>query len=307
MNKNSKIFVAGHRGMVGSAILRKLYKDGFKNIIIKNKNELNLTDEKQVESFFKSNSIDYVFLAAAKVGGILANNDYKADFFRDNINIQTNVIHYAYKYQVKKLLFLGSSCIYPRDCKQPIKEEYLLSGKLEPSNDAYAIAKISGIKMCEAYKLQHNFNTVCLMPTNLYGPNDNFDLLSSHVFAAFIRKFHDAKINNENKVECWGDGSPYREFLHVDDLAEACIHFIKEDNSGQIYNIGTGLDIKIKELAEKISKIIGYKGAIEWDISKPNGTPRKLLSVEKAESHGWKHKIDLESGIINTYKWFMEN
>ena len=307
MNKNSKIFVAGHRGMVGSAILRKLYKDGFKNIIIKNKNELNLTDEKQVESFFKSNSIDYVFLAAAKVGGILANNDYKADFFRDNINIQTNVIHYAYKYQVKKLLFLGSSCIYPRDCKQPIKEEYLLSGKLEPSNDAYAIAKISGIKMCEAYKLQHNFNTVCLMPTNLYGPNDNFDLLSSHVFAAFIRKFHDAKINNENKVECWGDGSPYREFLHVDDLAEACIHFIKEDNSGQIYNIGTGLDIKIKELAEKISKIIGYKGTIEWDISKPNGTPRKLLSVEKAESHGWKHKIDLESGIINTYNWFMEN
>ena len=307
MNKNSKIFVAGHRGMVGSAILRKLYKDGFKNIIIKNKNEHNLTDEKQVESFFKSNSIDYVFLAAAKVGGILANNDYKADFFRDNINIQTNVIHYAYKYQVKKLLFLGSSCIYPRDCKQPIKEEYLLSGKLEPSNDAYAIAKISGIKMCEAYKLQHNFNTVCLMPTNLYGPNDNFDLLSSHVFAAFIRKFHDAKINNENKVECWGDGSPYREFLHVDDLAEACIHFIKEDNSGQIYNIGTGLDIKIKELAEKISKIIGYKGTIEWDISKPNGTPRKLLSVEKAESHGWKHKIDLESGIINTYNWFMEN
>lgn len=307
MKKESKIFVAGHKGMVGSAIVRELAIQGFENIVTKNRSEVDLTESKEVSDFFAYERPDYVFMAAAKVGGILANKDKKADFISDNLSIQLNVIDSAYSNGVKKLLFLGSSCIYPRDCIQPIREEYLLSGPLESSNDAYAIAKIAGIKMCDAYKDQYGFNTICLMPTNLYGPNDNFDLLSSHVFAALVRKFHEAKVSDSPSVMCWGDGSPFREFLHVDDLATACLHFMRLDNDPGLLNIGTGLDITIKDLAENIAGVVGYTGKIEWDTSKPNGTPKKLLSVRKAQSYGWKHKIDLQTGIEKTYQWFVEN
>lgn len=307
MNKESRIFVAGHKGMVGSAIVRELAILGFKDIVTKNRSEVDLTISAEVRDFFANEKPEYVFMAAAKVGGILANKDKKADFIRDNLSIQLNVIDSAYSYGVKKLLFLGSSCIYPRNCPQPIKEEYLLTGILESSNDAYAIAKIAGIKTCEAYKDQYGFNTICLMPTNLYGPNDNFDLLSSHVFAAFLRKFHEAKVAGSPSVVCWGDGSPFREFLHVDDLAAACVHFMKLNVDPGLLNIGTGLDITIKDLAENIARAVGYKGKIEWDTSKPNGTPKKLLSVQKAHSHGWKHKIDLQQGIEASYQWFVDN
>lgn len=307
MKKENKIFVAGHKGMVGSAIIRTLINAGFINIITKTRHELDLTDQKEVREFFQLEKPHYVFLAAAKVGGILANQDQKADFIRDNLSIQMNVIDSAYAVNVRKLVFLGSSCIYPRDSLQPIKEEYLLTGPLETSNDAYAIAKIAGIKMCQAYQEQFNFNNICLMPTNLYGPNDNFDLVSSHVFAALLRKFHEAKINNSSSVVCWGDGSPLREFLHVDDLAASCLHFMKLDENPGLVNIGTGIDITIKDFAETISSIVGYKGEIHWDISKPNGTPRKLLSVKKAQGYGWHHSINLCQGIKSTYKWFLEN
>ena len=307
IKRESKIFVAGHKGMVGSAIVRELASQGFKNVVTKNRSEVDLTVSKEVRDFFASEKPEYVFMAAAKVGGILANKDKKADFIRDNLSIQLNVIDSAYSNGVKKLLFLGSSCIYPRNCPQPIREEYLLTGILESSNDAYAIAKIAGIKMCEAYKDQYGFNAICLMPTNLYGPNDNFDLLSSHVFAALLRKFHEAKVSDSPSVMCWGDGSPFREFLHVDDLASACLHFMQLDVDPGLLNVGTGLDITIKDLAENIAGVVGYKGKIEWDTSKPNGTPKKLLSVQKAQSYGWKHKIDLQKGIETSYQWFVEN
>jgi GDP-L-fucose synthase len=307
MDKESKIFVAGHKGMVGSSIVRALNNRGFKNIITKNRSEVDLTKGYEVTDFFHAERPNYVFLAAAKVGGILANQNQKGDFIRDNLSIQLNVIDAAHSSGASKLLFLGSSCIYPRDCAQPIREDYLLSGPLEPSNDAYAIAKIAGIKMCESYKQQYGFSTVCLMPTNLYGPNDNFDLQSSHVFAAMLRKFHEAKVNDDSAVVCWGDGSPYREFLYVDDLSVACLHFMGFNEDPGLLNIGTGTDIMIKDLAETMASVIGYKGKIEWDTSKPNGTPRKLLSVEKAGSYGWNHSVGLRQGIELTYQWFLEN
>jgi len=302
MDSNSKVFVAGHKGLVGSAIVRYLEKKNYKNIYYVIKENCDLRDKKRVDSYFKQSKPEYVFLAAAKVGGILANRDYPAEFIYDNLLIQTNIIDAAYRNGVKKLLFLGSSCIYPKMAKQPITEDQLLSGYLESSNDAYAIAKIAGIKMCQAYRQQYGFNAISLMPTNLYGPNDNFDLENSHVLPAMIRKFHEA----EHKVTLWGDGSPMREFLHVDDLADACYTCMQEYEDDEHINIGTGEDITIKELAETVAKVVGNK-SIEWDTSKPNGTPRKVLNVDKIKSLGWKPKINLEDGIKTTYDWYREN
>ncbi len=304
MDKKGKIYIAGHKGLVGSAIIRKLKEQGYKNLITRTRNQLDLLDQKKVAIFFKKEKIDYVFLSAAKVGGIMANKNYPAQFIYENLQIQNNIIHNSYLNNVKKLLFLGSSCIYPKYSPQPIKEKYLLDGKLEPTNEAYAIAKIAGIKMCQAYNEQYKTNFISVMPTNLYGPNDNFDLETSHVLPVLIRRLHNAKINNDNKVICWGTGSPRREFLHVDDLADACLFLMKNYNKSEIINIGTGTDISIKELVKIIKIEINFTGKIEWDTSKPNGTPRKLLNLEKLHLLGWEHKIGLKKGIKNTYQYY---
>tara|TARA_E500000331_G_scaffold201649_1_gene193595 strand:- start:129 stop:1052 length:924 start_codon:yes stop_codon:yes gene_type:complete len=299
MESNSKIFVAGHRGLVGSAIVRNLKAKGFNNIITEDHSKLDLTNEVDTYSFFVKEKPEYVFDAAAKVGGIMSNKKYPADFIHDNLRIQINIIHNSYRAGVKKLIFLGSSCIYPKLALQPIKENSLLDGKLEPTNDAYAIAKIAGIRMCKAYKQQYGFNAISLMPTNLYGINDNFDLENSHVVPAMIRKFHEA----DSQVILWGDGSPKREFLHVDDLAEACFICMQNYDEIEHINIGTGYDISIKKLAAIISKVVGNK-KIKWDISKPNGTARKVLNVDKIKALGWKPVINIEDGIRSTYKWY---
>lgn len=307
MEKNSKIYVAGHKGLVGSAITRKFQELGYTNLVFKTIDELDLLDQKATAEFFAAEKPEYVFLAAAKVGGIHANNEYPADFIYQNLQIQNNIIHNAYLNGTKKLLFLGSSCIYPRECPQPIKEEYLLSGPLEKTNDAYAIAKIAGIKMCQSYNKQFDTKFISVMPTNQYGPNDNFDLESSHVLPALLRKLHDAKISNAKEVVMWGTGSPKREFLHVDDTADACVHLMETYDGDEIVNIGTGEDISIKELAEMIKEIVGFEGEIINDTTKPDGTPRKLLDVSRLHSLGWKHKIPLKDGIKMTYDWFLEN
>ena len=301
MNIKDKIYIAGHRGMVGSAIHRHLQKLGFTNFVLKTSAELDLRNQQAVASFFEKEKPDYVFLAAAKVGGIHANNTFRAEFLYDNLMIETNIIHQSYVHGVKKLLFLGSSCIYPKFAPQPLKEEYLLTGELEPTNEPYAIAKIAGIKLCDSYRSQYGCNFISAMPTNLYGPNDNYDLNNSHVLPAMLRKFHEAKLENKPQVELWGDGSPMREFLHVDDLAEACIFLMKNYDEQGLVNIGVGQDITIKNLALCIQKIVGYKGNIKWDISKPNGTPKKLMEVSKINQMGWKAQIELEKGIKNVY------
>ena len=307
MKKDSKIFLAGHNGLVGSAILRQLRKEGYSNLICKNRDELDLLDSIAVENFFKTEKPEYVFLAAAKVGGIHANNSYPADFIYQNLKIQNNIIHNTYLNNAKKLIFLGSSCIYPRECPQPIKEEYLLTGPLEETNEAYAIAKIAGIKMCQSYNKQYGTKFISVMPTNLYGINDNFNLTTSHVLPALLRKFHDAKVNNKSEVVMWGTGSPMREFLFVDDMADACIHLMNNYNKDEIVNIGTGEDISIKNLSLLIKELTRFKGKIVNDITKPDGTPKKLLDVSKLHNFGWKHKIELKEGIERTYKWFLEN
>jgi GDP-L-fucose synthase len=305
MNKDSKIYVAGHNGLVGSAIVRRLKEEGYTNLIFKTSKELDLTQFNLVLDYFKKENPEYVFLAAAKVGGILANRDYPADFIFKNLSIQTNIIESSRQVGVKKLLFLGSSCIYPKFAQQPIKEEYLLDGKLEETNEPYAIAKIAGIKLCQSYNRQYGTNYISVMPTNLYGINDNFDLNSSHVLPALIRKMHDAKVSNLPTVTLWGTGNPKREFLYVDDLAEALIFLMKNHNESDWVNIGTGEDISIKELANLIKQIVGYEGELVWDTSKPDGTPRKLLDVSKINSLGWKHKTNLENGINKTYTWYL--
>ena len=304
MDLNSKIYIAGHRGMVGSAILRNLQSKGFTNFILTSSEGLDLRNQLQVTNFFEKERPEYVFLAAAKVGGIQANNTYRADFLYENLMIQNNVIHQSYKTGVKKLMFLGSSCIYPKLAPQPLKEEYLLSGLLEETNEPYAIAKIAGIKMCESYRRQYNCNFISVMPTNLYGPNDNYNLNNSHVLPALIRKFHDAKENKAAFVEMWGTGSPLREFLHSDDMADACVYLMQNYNGEKHVNIGTGVDLSIKELALLIKKIVGYEGEIKNDTSKPDGTPRKLMDVSFLHSLGWKHKINLEEGIRKVYEDF---
>ncbi|MBL7884558.1 MAG: GDP-L-fucose synthase [Bacteroidia bacterium] len=301
MNKNSKIYVAGHRGMVGSAIVRRLQKDGFTTIVTRTSNELDLRNQSQVADFFATEKPEYIFLAAAKVGGIVANNTYRADFIYENIMIQSNVIHHAYVNNVKKLMFLGSSCIYPKLAPQPLKEDYLLTGLLEPTNEPYAIAKIAGIKMCDAYRSQYGCNFISVMPTNLYGPNDSYDLNNSHVLPALIRKFHTAKKENKTEVEIWGTGSPLREFLHANDLADACFYLMQNYNEPGLVNIGVGEDISIKDLALLVKKIVGFNGELKFDSSKPDGTPRKLMDVSKLHSFGWKHKINLEEGIASVY------
>ena len=308
MDSNSKIFVAGHIGLVGSAIVRNLKEKGFTNILTVDRNQVDLTDLTAVKMFFLLEQPEYVFMAAAKVGGILANRDYPADFIYENLMIQSNIISCAAEAEVKKLLFLGSSCIYPKFAEQPITEDQLLSGHLESSNEAYAIAKIAGIKMCQAYRRQHGLNAISLMPTNLYGPNDNFDHNSSHVLPAMISKFHGSLDKSEHwVVKLWGDGSPMREFLHVDDLAEACYTCMEKYDGEEHINVGTGEDVTIKELAETIVDVVGYKNDYEWDTSKPNGTPRKVLNVDKIKSLGWEPKISLREGIESTYEWFKEN
>lgn len=304
MNPNAKIFVAGHQGLVGSAIIRTLQKQNYTNLITRTRQELDLLDNAAVKTFFTKEKPKYVFLAAAKVGGIMANSTYPAEFIYSNLTIQTNVIDAAYREEVKKLLFLGSSCIYPRDCPQPIKEEYLLTGPLESTNRAYAVAKIAGVVMCQSYREQYGANFISVMPTNLYGPGDNFDPEDSHVLPALIRKFHDAKVNNLPTVTLWGTGTPKREFLHVDDLAETCVFLMDHYDDPEIINIGAGEDISIKELAEMVKKIVGYNGKIIWDKTKPDGTPRKLLDISKLKTLGWKHKISLIEGVGLTYEWF---
>ncbi len=307
MNKNSKIFVAGHRGLVGSAIVHTLREQGYENLILKTRQELDLLDQSAVKTFFEKEKPEYVFLAAAKVGGIMANKTYPADFIYENLVVQTNIIHSAYLTKVKKLLFLGSSCIYPKLCPQPIKEAYLMTSELEPSNIAYATAKIAGIITCQSYNAQYGVNFISVMPTSLYGPNDNFDLVSGHVIPAMMRKFYEAKMNEAKEITLWGTGSAKREFLHVEDLASACVFLMNTYDSSEIINIGTGIDISIKELAEKIKEVVKYEGTIIWDSSKPDGTPRKLLDVNKLHNLGWKHTIDLNDGIISTYEWYVEN
>jgi GDP-L-fucose synthase len=310
MNKSSKIYVAGHRGLVGSAILKKLESEGYTNLVVRTSKELDLTRQAEVEAFFKKEKPEYVFLAAAKVGGILANNTYPADFIYDNIMIQTNIIHASYQNNVRKLLFLGSSCIYPKHAPQPMREEYLLTGVLEPTNEPYAIAKIAGIKMCQSYNRQYATNFISVMPTNLYGPFDNFDLETSHVLPALIRKFHEAKAATQQAkaqprpVVLWGTGRPRREFLFIEDLADACVFLMKRYDGSEIVNIGVGEDISIAELAALIKEIVGYEGDIICDTSKPDGTPRKLLDVSRLHSLGWKAKTGLREGIARTYEWY---
>lgn len=301
MNQNSRIYIAGHRGMVGSSLHRNLLQKGFTQFILRTSSELDLRNQQAVQEFFANEKPEYVFLAAAKVGGIVANNTYRAEFLYDNLMIQNNIIDAAYRTGVKKLLFLGSSCIYPKLAPQPLKEEYLLTGLLEPTNEPYAIAKIAGIKMCDAYRAQYGCNFISAMPTNLYGPNDNYDLKNSHVLPAMIRKFHEAKIAGAEAVTLWGTGSPLREFLHTDDLAEACVHLMEHYNEDGLVNIGVGEDISIKDLALLIKDITGYTGQIVWDSSKPDGTPRKLMDVSKINSMGWKARIGLREGIERVY------
>ena len=307
MELNSKIYIAGHKGMVGSAILRNLQEKGYKNFLLKTSSELDLKKTQQVDEFFETEKPDYVFLAAAKVGGIQANNRYRADFLYDNLMIQNNIIHASFVNKVKKLLFLGSSCIYPKLAPQPLKEDYLLSGYLEDTNEPYAIAKIAGIKLCESYFRQHGCNFFSVMPTNLYGKNDNYDLNNSHVLPALIRKFHHAKENNLPFVEIWGTGSPLREFLNADDLSDACVFLMRNYNEHKHVNIGTGTDISIKDLALLIQKTTGYTGELKYDLSKPDGTPRKLLDVNLLNNLGWKHKISLEEGIRLVYEDYIKN
>jgi len=307
MELKSKIYIAGHKGMVGSALLRNLEEKGYKNFLLKTSSELDLKKTQQVDEFFETEKPDYVFLAAAKVGGIQANNSYRADFLYDNLMIQNNIIHASFVNKVKKLLFLGSSCIYPKLAPQPLKEDYLLSGYLEDTNEPYAIAKIAGIKLCESYFRQHGCNFFSVMPTNLYGKNDNYDLNNSHVLPALIRKFHHAKENNLPFVEIWGTGSPLREFLNADDLSDACVFLMRNYNEHKHVNIGTGTDISIKDLALLIQKTTGYTGELKHDLSKPDGTPRKLLDVNLLNNLGWKHKISLEEGIRLVYEDYIKN
>lgn len=305
MKKEDKVYVAGHNGMVGSSIVRKLEREGFTNIITRSSKELNLIDQAAVAAFFEETKPDYVFLAAAKVGGIQANNTYKGDFLYDNLMIQTNVIHAAHAHQVKKLLFLGSSCIYPKFAHQPISEDSLLTGTLEPTNEPYAIAKIAGIKLCDAYRDQYGVNFISAMPTNLYGPNDNYDLQNSHVLPAMIRKFHEAKLNGGKEVVIWGTGKPMREFLYVDDLAEACYFLMENYNQPGAINVGTGSDITIEDLAYLVKRVVGFEGELVFDTSKPDGTPKKQLDVSKINKLGWQAKIDLEEGIQLAYESFL--
>lgn len=302
MDKNSKIYIAGHRGMVGSALVRRLQQDGFNNIVTRTSSELNLTDQVSVATFFQQEKPEYVFLAAAKVGGIQANNIYRAQFIYENLMIESNVIHHSYLNNVKKLVFLGSSCIYPKFAEQPLKEESLLTGFLEPTNEPYAIAKIAGIKLCEAYRSQYGCNYISVMPTNLYGPNDNYDLNNSHVLPALIRKFHTAKVQGDPTVEIWGTGTPKREFLHVDDLADACFYLMQNYDQEEFVNIGVGDDISIKDLALMVKEITGYEGELKFNSDKPDGTPRKLMDVSKLNGLGWKAKIDLKDGITAVYE-----
>jgi GDP-L-fucose synthase len=305
VEKNAKIYIAGHRGMVGSAILRKLEKEGYTNVITRGSKELDLRSQQAVADFFAQEKPDYVFLAAAKVGGIVANNTYRGEFLYDNLMIQNNIIHNSYLTGVKKLMFLGSSCIYPKFAPQPLKEEYLLTGLLEETNEPYAIAKIAGIKMCEAYRAQYGCNFISVMPTNLYGYNDNYHPQNSHVLPALIRKFHEAKVNGSDKVVVWGSGRPFREFLFADDLADACFYLMETYNEPGLVNIGTGEDISIKDLALVIKRIIGFEGDLEFDSSKPDGTPKKLMDASKLHSTGWKHKVELEDGIRMAYEDFL--
>lgn len=307
MQKESKIYVAGHRGMVGSAIVRKLKAEGYENIITRSSKELDLRNQLAVSNFFAEEKPEYVFLAAAKVGGIVANNTYRAEFLYDNLQLQNNVIHYSYVNGVKKLMFLGSSCIYPKLAPQPLKEDYLLTGVLESTNEPYAIAKIAGIKMCESYRAQYGCNFISVMPTNLYGYNDNYHPQNSHVLPALIRKFHEAKIENKTEVEIWGTGSPLREFLFSDDLADACFFLMQNYDETQFINIGVGHDISIKDLALLIKRIVGYEGELKFDTTKPDGTPRKLMDVTKLHSLGWKHKIELAEGIELAYEDFLKS
>ncbi len=306
MEKESKIYVAGHRGMVGSAIVRKLTSLGYTNLLTRTSSELDLRNQQNVADFFEVEKPEYVFLAAAKVGGIVANNTYRADFLYENLAIQNNIIHGSYVNKVKKLMFLGSSCIYPKLAPQPLKESYLLSGYLEPTNEPYAIAKIAGIKMCEAYRAQYGCNFISVMPTNLYGTNDNYDLVNSHVLPAMIRKFHEAKEKDASEMTLWGTGSPMREFLHADDLAEACLFLMENYNESELVNIGTGEDVTIKNLAALVKQVIGFQGEIVWDTAKPDGTPRKLIDVSKLHGLGWHHKIALEDGIKLAYQDFLK-
>ncbi len=302
MKNTAKIFVAGHRGMVGSAIVRKLEKAGYTNLLLQTSSELDLRDGAAVKSFFQREKPEFVFLAAAKVGGIVANNTFRAEFLYDNLMIQSNVIHESYKAGVTKLLFLGSSCIYPKLAPQPLKEEYLLTGLLEPTNEPYAIAKIAGIKMCDAYRSQYGCNFISGMPTNLYGPNDNYDLQTSHVIPALLRKFHEAKVRNQDRVVVWGTGTPMREFMHVDDLAEASLFLMERFDEPGFMNVGTGSEMSIGDLAKLIARIVGFRGAIEFDTTKPDGTPRKLMDVAKIRQLGWRHRISLEEGLVTAYQ-----
>jgi GDP-L-fucose synthase len=307
MEFSSKIYIAGHKGMVGSALVRNLKAHGFTNLVYKTRQELNLCIQQDVDAFFEEEKPEYVFLAAAKVGGIQANNTYRADFIYENLMVQNNIIYAAYKNEVKKLMFLGSSCIYPKLAPQPLKEEYLLTGALEYTNEPYAIAKIAGIKMCESYHKQYGCNFISVMPTNLYGPNDNYDLNNSHVLPALLRKFHDAKESHAPLVTVWGTGSPRREFMHADDMADACVHLMKTYDGDKFVNLGVGVDISIKELALLIKEIVGYQGELVFDATKPDGSPRKLMDVSYLHSLGWTHKINLEQGIKNVYAEFKAN
>ncbi len=307
MQPSSRIFVAGHRGLAGSAIVRRLQSLGYRNLILASRDELDLTSKPAVESFFAAQAPEYVFLAAAKVGGILANSTYPADFIRDNLSIELNVIDAAWRFGCKKLEFLGSSCIYPKFAEQPMREESLLTGPLEPTNEWYAIAKIAGIKLCQAYRAQYGFDAISLMPTNLYGPGDNFDLKTSHVLPALIRKFHDACLEAHPKVVIWGTGSPRREFLHVDDLASAAVFLMQDYSEPDLINVGMGEDLTIADLASLVGSIVGYRGDLVFDSSKPDGSPRKLLDVTRLQALGWKPSISLEQGIQSTYGWFLEH
>jgi len=309
INLKSKIYIAGHKGLVGSAILRKLKQKGYENIIFRSKKQLDLKNQKKVHNFLKKNKPDFIFIAAAKVGGIYSNDKHRAEFIFDNLTIQTNLINSAYLCDIKNLIFLGSSCVYPRNCKQPIKESYLLTGELEKTNDAYAIAKIAGIKMCESYNIQYKTNYKCLMPTNTFGPNDNYNTLNSHFFPALIKKAHDLKFNNKKELTLWGDGLAKREVIYVDDLADACIFFMKKKFSETVINIGTGKDFSIKQYAKMIINQIIPKSKIKikYDLSKPNGTPRKVLDIKLANKYGWKSKTKLDDAIIKTYKNFLDN
>jgi GDP-L-fucose synthase len=307
MSESVRVFVAGHRGLVGSAIVRRLAADGRVSIVARTRQELELTNQAAVDAFFKREKIDQVYLAAAKVGGIHANSSYPADFIRDNLQVQVNVIESTYRHGVKKLLFLGSSCIYPKLAPQPMNEDCLLTGPLEPTNEWYAVAKIAGLKMCQAYRRQYGFNAISIMPTNLYGPGDNFDLQNSHVLPALIRKCHEAKLRGDKELIVWGTGTPRREFLHVDDLADACVHLMSTFDSEQLINVGWGEDVSIAELAALVANAVGFKGSIRYDATKPDGTPRKLLDTTRLSALGWSPRVALKDGIASTYAWFLEN